>query len=217
MGLIGILLLNGCRSPEFSYATPSARLDLSGPSIVVLPLADSRTNREADHVFRKGYLANVQGEVGRELQSMDVFSSVAVTTNQEHFPNADLQLSLTLQRLDCKVPHHGRISTEKAALSVIDYTVGLPVGGIYSSFSTSVYGNSALQVAVRRTADQKLLFNTSYSETVTNRVKKSVCNKPQTKATVMLAAFQNTQAQLKGDLLKEILQEKYANAASGNK
>jgi hypothetical protein len=47
-----------------------------------------------------------------------------------------------------------------------------------------------------------LLLNANFSETVTDRFKKSVCDKPQTGAGDV-TAFQTTQAEFKGDLLKD--------------
>src|ERR1700690_3726774 len=211
--LVGMVLLTGCRSPEFSYSAPPASLDHSGPSIVVLPLADGRSNSEADHVFGKKYLAQAQGAIVQELQSMRYFSSVIASTNQDNLPLADFQLSPTLQRLDWEIQHHGRVETEKAAGHTVNFvanlTLGLPVGDLFMLGEAPVCGNSALEVAVRRTADQTLLLSAVYSDTVTNRVKKSLCDKPQTKAMVMLAAFQNTEGELKSDLLKQLIQDKY--------
>lgn len=46
-----------------------------------------------------------------------------------------------------------------------------------------------------------------------NRVKKSDCDKKETRAAVMLAAFQNTGTEFKSDLLKQLLEDKYANSA----
>jgi hypothetical protein len=210
-------LLTGCQSPGFAYNTPPASLDRSGPSIVVLPLVDSRSNREADNVFKTGYLSDVQGAIGRDLESMRFFSAVTVAKNGENLPLADLQLTPTLARLDWEILHHGRVETAKVVAHTFNLisavTVGLPVGDLYLRTGTPVCGNSALDIAVRRTADQTLLVNATYSDTVTNRFKKSLCDKPQTKATVMLAAFQNTQSELKSDLLKQLLQDKIATAA----
>jgi hypothetical protein len=211
------VLLTGCQSPGFAYNTPPAGLDRSGPSIVVLPLADSRSNREADHVFRAGYLTDVQGAIGQDLESMRFFSAVTVAKDGENLPHADLQLTPTLARLDWEIPNHGRVETAKVMAHTFNLisavTVGLPVGDLYLRTGTPVCGNSALDVTVRRMADQKLLLNAAYSDTVTNRFKKSVCDKAQTKATVMLAAFQNTQSELKSDLLIQLLQDKIATAA----
>ena len=211
------LLLTGCRSPGFAYNAPPSGLDRSGPSIVVLPLADSRSNRGADNVFRTGYLTDVQAAIGEDLASMRFFSAVTVAKDGENLPRADLQLTPTLQRLDWEIPHHGRMETAKVVAHTFNLisavTVGLPVGDLYLITGTPVCGSSALAVTVRRKADQKLLLNAVYSDTVTNRFKKSVCDKAQTKATVILAAFQNTQSELKSDLLMQLLQDKIAQAA----
>ena len=213
----GMALLTGCQSPQFAYSAAPERLDVSGPRIVVLPLADSRTNRESDDVFRKGYLTDVQAALGQELQSMRYFSSVTVAQDNENPPDADFQLTLTLEQLDWEVPNHGAVETEKVLGHTFNFianlTVGLPAGNLVLHSGTPIYGRSAFEVAVRRTKDQKLLWNMAYSETVTNRVKKSDCDKAATRATVMLAAFQTTQAELKEDLLKELVQEKYADGA----
>jgi hypothetical protein len=215
--MAGLILLAGCKSPEFACNELPPSLDVAGPSIVVLPMADSRSNRLADQVFRNGYLTDVQGAIGQELQSMRYFSSVTIVKDNEIPPKADLQLTPTLQRLDWELPHHGRVETAKAVAHTFNFignvTLGLPVGNLYLHSGTPVCGNSALNVAVRRRADQKVLLDTAFFDTVTNRFKKSDCDKAQTKATVMLAAFENTQAELREELLKQLLQEKYANAA----
>lgn len=217
MGLAGVLLLSGCRSPDFAYDTPPARMDATGPTIAILPVIDSRTNLMADHVFRKGYLASLQGQVGQELQSMRAFSSVAVVTGSNHVNNADFQMSLTLRHLEWRIPHHGGIKTEKIATETVDTVVGIPLTSLFLRFKTPVYGQSAMDVTVLRTSDQKLVLNTSYSDTITNRFKKSECDKTQTKVSVMVSAFQETQSELKDDLLKELLQSKYANTIDAGK
>jgi hypothetical protein len=215
--MASLMLLAGCKSPEFACNLPPASLDVSGPSIVILPLTDSRSNRVADQVFRTGYLADIQGTIGQELQSMRYFSSVTIVKDNEIPPKADLQLTPTLARLDWEVPHHGRVETAKAVAHTFNFisnlTVGLPVGNLYLHSGTPVCGYSELDVAVRRSADNRLLLNTVFSDAATNRFKKSDCDKAQTRATIMLAAFQNTQEELRGELLKQLLQDKYANPA----
>ena len=217
-GLTGIALLSGCRSPEFAYNTPPAALDPAGPSVVLLPLADSRDNRGADQVFKKGYLADMQNTIEQELESMRLFSSVTVANDPAHLAHADLEIRPTLRRLDWELPHHTAVHSEKAVGHTLNFVVGgatgIPVGSLFMLGGTPVCGNSALDVTVRRAADQKFLVNASYSDTVTNRVKKSECDKAQTKAMVMLAAFQMTESELKSDLMKQLLQEKYANAGA---
>lgn len=217
MGLVGISLLTGCRSPEFAYNTPPASLDPTGPSIVLLPLTDSRDNHDADRVFNKGYLVDMQTAIGRELESMRLFSSVTVANDPAHVATADYQVTPTLRRLDSELPHHTAVHSEKAVGHTLNFVVGgvtgIPVGSLFMLGGTPVCGNSAFDFAVRRAADQRLLLNATYSGTVTNRVKKTECDKPQTKATVMLAAFQTTQAEFKDDLLKQVLQDKYAKLA----
>jgi hypothetical protein len=213
-----LALLAGCKSPEFACNTPPASLDVSGPSIVVLPLSDCRSNHLADQIFRTGYLADMQGAIGQELQSMRYFSSVTIVKDNEIPPKADLQLTPTLERLDWDIPHHGRVETAKVVAHTFNFisnlTVGLPVGNLYLHSGTPVCGYSELNVAVRRTADKKVLLSSAFSDTATNRFKKSDCDKSQTKATIMLAAFQNTQEELRDELFKQLLQEKYAEAAT---
>ena len=214
VALAAMALVTGCSSPEFTYNMPSASLDPSGPSIVVLPLADRRDNRNADEVFKKGYLSDVQDTIVRELQNTRMFNSVAVATNQEHLPAADLQLSPTLRRLDWEIPHHGSVSAAKAVGHTLNFignaTLGLPAGNLVLHTGTPICGNVALDVTVRQTGSSNLLLNTTYSESVTNRVKKSDCDKYETKAAVMLAAFQTMELGFKTDLMKQLLQNKYA-------
>ena len=213
VGLLLVLLLSGCRS-EFAYNAPPADADQGGPSIVVLPLTDSRTNHMADHVFKKSYLVKAQDSIARELESMKAFKSVTLATNGQPVPAADLQLALTLRQLDWKVHHHGGEQTEKVALHVFEGVVGLPVSDVLIFQKTPVYGHLTLDATVRQTSDQKLLLNQAYSVSVTNVVKRTDCDKRDTKAAVMLAAFQLTQTELKDDLFKELLLSK--NPTAGN-
>ena len=219
-GLAGIVLLTGCSSPNFAYNTPPAALDPAGPSIVLLPLTDSRDNRSADRVFQKGYLTDMQNTIERELESMRFFSSVTVANDPVHLVHADLEIRPTLRRLDWELPHHTAVHSEKAVGHTLNFVIGgatgIPVGSLFMLGGTPLCGNSALDVTVRRAADQKFLVNASYSDTVTNRVKKSQCDKAQTKATVMLAAFQMTESELKSDLMKQLLEEKYASTGAAS-
>jgi hypothetical protein len=217
ISVASLALLAGCKSPEFACNLPPASLDVSGPSIVILPLTDSRTNRAADQVFRTGYLADMQETIGQELQSMRYFSSVTIVKDNEIPPKADWQLSPTLARLDWDIPHHGRVETAKAVAHTFNFisnlTLGLPVGDLYLHGGTPVCGYSEIDVTVRRPADKRVLLNTAFFDSETNRFKKSDCDKAQTKATMMLAAFQNSQQELRDELLKQLLQDKYASPA----
>lgn len=203
VALAGVVFLAGCRGPKFAYKAPPAVVNYAGPTILVMPLCDGRTNRAADGILRKRYMADVQKAIGSELQSMNLFSLVVVTTNRENFPAADYQLNPTLQRLDWEVPHKGWLKAENIAANLVDNITGVPTEFLML-FKTPVYGNSSLDVSLRRNADQKILLEAGYCDTVTNRVHKSDYNRPQTKATVMVCAFQKTMADLKTDVRKQL-------------
>jgi hypothetical protein len=216
VGLLLVLLLSGCRS-EFAYNAPPADADSAGPSIVILPLTDNRTNHMADSVFKKKYLTKAQESIGQELESMKEFSSVMLATNGQPVPKADLQLALSLRQLDWKVHHHGGEKTEKVALHVFEGVVGLPVTDVLIFQKTAVYGHLGMDATLQQTVGQKILWNEAYSVSVTNVVKRTDCDKRETKAAVMLAAFQLTQTELKDDLFKELMQPKGATADNESK
>ena len=171
----------------------------------------------ADSIFKKRYLGKAQDAIVQELESMKSFKSVTLATNGQPVPTADLQLALTLRQLDWKVHHHGGEKTEKVALHVFEGVVGLPVTDVLIFQHTPVYGHLAMDATVLRTTDQKLLLNQAYSVSVTNVVKRTDCDKRETKAAVMLAAFQLTQTELKDDLFKELLESKNTTADNETK
>ncbi len=218
VGLLLVLLLSGCRS-EFAYNAPPADADSAGPSIVILPLTDNRTNHMADQCLSKKSISlEAQESIGQELQSMKTFSSVTLATNGEPVPKADLQLALSLRQLDWKVHHHGGEKTEKVALHVFEGVVGLPVTDVLIFQKTAVYGHLGMDATqCSRQWTKKYLWNAAYSVSVTNVVRRTDCDKRETKAAVMLAAFQLTQTELKDDLFKELVESKNATADKGTK
>jgi hypothetical protein len=204
-------MLAGCQSPKFAYHAPPAILKSTGPRIAVLPLVDCRTNHDEDQILEKGYFADVQKAVGDELKSMNFFSSVTLMTNDASPLLAELQLSPTLRRLDWEIPHYGRLQAEAFAVGLVTGLVG---GGVFLATGIDVYGHSDLDVSVRRISDGNVLLNLSYSDTVTNRLKKAVCDTPKTQASMMVQAFQKTIGELKTDLQKQLSQETNTSSPS---
>jgi hypothetical protein len=200
-GFFSIVFLAGCQAPKFTYQAPPPSLNNIGPSIVVMPLTDSRTNRDMDKILEKGYLVDVQKAIGGELQSMNFFSSVIVVTNETTLPTADLKLNPNLHRLDWEIPHYGELEAKAFAVGLLTGIVG---GAIYASTGIDVHGHSILDVRVDRTATAQTVFNFEYADDVTNRLKKAVCDTPATQASMMVEAFQKTMGEMKTDLGKNL-------------
>ena len=202
-GFFALLLavLTGCQSPPFAYPAPPARLSSAGPSIVIMPLTDARTNLDMDKVLAKGYLTNVQNAIGSELQSMNYFRSVIVLTNTATIPPADLQLWPTLERLEWEIPNYQELEEKAFAIALLTGGVG---GAIYASTGIDVYGHSTLDVVVNQTTNAIPVFNCVYTDTVTNRLKKAVCDTPKTQASMMVHAFQKTMLEVKADVQKHL-------------
>jgi hypothetical protein len=200
-GLFYILFLAGCQSPKFSYPAPAPSLNRSGPIILIMPLTDSRTNREMDKVLEKGYLNDVQQAIGDELSSINFFSSVIITTNENTFPISDFRLNPTLYRLDWEIPHYGTLEAKAFTVGLLTGLVG---GSIYAATGINVYGHSILDVQISQGTNLQPILNFQYSNTVTNRLRKAVCDTPKTKAGVMVQAFQKSMSDLKIDLQKNL-------------
>lgn len=206
--IFGILLLAsvglvGCKSPKFTYAAPSSDLDLSGPSIVVMPIADHRTNRAMDRILAKGYFQDVQKAIADELRSMNKFRSVATLTNASETPVADLKLSPGLWRLEWEIPHYNALLTEAF---VVGFFTGIVGGTIDMMTKTTVCGHSQLDIRLEQTAQPRVLLEGDYSASVTNRLKKGVCDTPKTKAAMMAQALQQTMVKVKVDIQNQIQQ-----------
>ena len=200
-GFFSILFLAGCQSPKFAYQAPPPSLNGNGPSIAVMPLTDCRTNRDMDKILEKGYLVDVQKAIGDELQSMNAFRSVTVITNETTSPTTDLKLNPKLCRLDWEIPHYGELEAKAFAVGLLTGIVG---GAIYASTGIDVHGHSILDVSVNQTATAQTIFSFEYSDDVTNRLKKAVCDTPNTQASMMLQAFQKTMCEMKTDLGKNL-------------
>jgi hypothetical protein len=204
-----ILFLAGCQSPKFAYKAPPPSLNSAGPSILIMPLTDSRTNRDMDKVLEKGYLVDVQKAIGDELQSMDFFSSVTVITNETALPTADLKLNPTLRRLEWEIPNYGALETKAFMVGLFTGIIG---GSIYAATGIDIYGHSILDVRVDQATNT--LFNFEYSDSITNHVKKAVCDTSNTKANMMVQAFQKTMGEVKTDLQKNLSKIALTNSVS---
>src|ERR1051325_6113826 len=87
------IALAGCEAPKFAYKAPPVSLNATGPTILVMPIKDERTNRAMDKVLAKGYLSYVQSAIADELRSMNQFSSMVQITNETALTSADLKLT----------------------------------------------------------------------------------------------------------------------------
>lgn len=166
-----------------------------------MPLEDCRTNRDMDKVMEKGYLVDVQNAIGGELQNMDYFSSVVVVTNDASLRTTDLKLTPTLHRLEWEIPNYDALLTKAFTVGLLTGAIG---GVIYSSTSIDVHGHSVLAVRVEQVTNSATLFNWEFADSVTNRLKKAVCDTPDTKASMMIQAFNKTMGDLKAGLLKNL-------------
>ena len=191
--------LVGCQSAKFTYNTPVPIYNTSGPAVQVMPIIDCRTNRAMDKCLEKGYMADVQRAIAGELGSMNAFCSVIVTTNAADPVIADLKLSPTLYRLEWNIPDYDALIGKAFA---VGFFTGIVGGAIYASTSIDVHGHSALDFRVEQVADHRILLDSNYCGSVTNRLKKGVCDTPNTKARMMAQALQQTMYQVRLDLSK---------------
>ena len=196
-----MLLLCGCKSPKFNYPQPSSKIIDTGPTIQVMAIVDNRTNRAMDKVLEKGYLLDVQRAMADELQSMNLFSAVIVTTNSAESTPSDYKLTSRLKRLEWEIPHYGTLETEAFTIGLLTGVVG---GSIFAATGIDVFGYSVVTVRVEKTSDSQVLFDSEYSASVTNHLKKAVCDTPTTKASMMVQAFQRSMMSVKADLQQKM-------------
>src|SRR4051812_21104699 len=105
---IVIVFLCGCHHAQFIYNTPPARLNPSGPSVAVLSIKDSRTNREIDKVMVENYLTDIQRAFASELAGLNAFQFVSVCTNDAP-STADVRVIPEIKRLEWNMPNQSDI------------------------------------------------------------------------------------------------------------
>lgn len=202
LAILSVSFLCGCQTrPKFNYPAPAAQFNGSGPSIQVKPILDNRNSREMDKVLAKDYFLDVQRAVSSELESMNLFSSVITVTNDLQSTASDFILVPQLNRLEWEIPDYGKLITKTIVVGTLTGAIG---GTLYGLSEIEVYGHSALNLRVTNTLDGLLIVNDKFNASITNRLKKAVCDTPQTKASVMIQSFQESMKLLKAELVHKM-------------
>jgi len=152
----------------------------------------------------------VQMALADELRSVGQFSDVLMITNMASDFRADLRLSANIRKLEWEIPRYNQL---QAQAFMVGLFTGLVGGSIYLSTGIDVLGHSDLDVRIERTDGHLNLFNAEYSDSVTNRLKKAVCDNPKAKAEMIRLSFEKSMGRLKADLqAKPFLQTASTNA-----
>jgi len=194
-------LLVGCQSAKFVYNAAPKNLNPAGPSILVMPIADARTNKAMDKVLEKGYWTDVQRAISAELESMGRFKSVVTATNSSDFSPLDFKLSPTAQRLEWEIPNYGRLQANAFMVGLFTGIVG---GSIYLSTGINVNGHAIFLMQMESLQSPAPALHQEYSASVTNRFKKASCDVPATKSKMMSNALKNMLTQFKADVDKTL-------------
>jgi hypothetical protein len=196
-----ILPLLGCQAPKFAYQASPAKRNPAGPSILVMPITDGRTNKMMDHVLEKNYFADVQRAIADELESMGAFRQVIFMTNSANEAHTELKLAPKIRKLEWEIPNYGKLQAQAFAVGLFTGVIG---ASIYLSTDIDVYGRSTIDVRIDPVEGDVPVLETKYSATVTNRLKKASCDSPKTKASMMSQAFQKTMEQMKADIANRL-------------
>lgn len=181
--LLGFVLFGtGCSTVKFSHSAPPPKIHPTGPALTVLPIKDSRSDKKTDSAFEKGLLENLRTAIAAEAAASGKFKEVGLGMVST---NGSLTLRADLTRFEWNIPDYNKLLTKAFFVGL---TTGIVGGSIYSMTSIEVCGHSDMAVEIADPSG-KILLRDTYPKTVTEKVKKGVCDTNGTKAKMATGAF----------------------------
>jgi hypothetical protein len=186
----------GCAAKKFRLAEsgpPVQGAGAEGAVVVVLQVADARTDRDIDKLIERPVLEEMQALLQQELMATGRVSRVVLAPDA----SAELMIEVELRQLAWEVPDYKRKMATATA-------VGAASGGLgallYGSFPTDVHGHAVVAVTIKRAASGELLMSRPFRAQVTDRRANLTSDTPGTKAEMVTKSVRKLLAEWRTEI-----------------
>jgi hypothetical protein len=176
--VLACFVTTGCAAKKFRLVESGPPVQgggAEGAVVVVLQVADARTDRDIDQLIERPVLEEVQALLQQELMATGRVSRVVLAPDSA----AELVIEVELRQLAWEVPDYKHKMAMASAVGAVSGGLGALV---YGSIPTDVHGHAVVGVTVKRTASGELLMARPFRAQVTDRRANMTSDTPGTKA-----------------------------------